>query len=188
MGEPRTGPRLLTVALRRSAAIRMRIDGVPVTDIRDELGYKSTGAVYQDIGRALAQYVGQPAAELREIEVLRMDAQLLRLSEMEARVRQVRDATHVTVNNGKVIYVPGPADDGTMIPLLDDEPVLRATAQLISIERQRADVQQRRAKLLGLNAPERIELLSLDQIDEAIAKLQAEMAAMDHADAGADHG
>lgn len=168
-----------------------RIDGVSVPDIRDRYRYKSTGAVYQDLSRALEQFVGEPAAELKAMELARMDAQLVRLSEMEAKVREVRDREHLTVSHGKVITIPDPAfpnDPTKVIPLLDDEPVLRATAQLIAIEGKRGDVQQRRAKLVGLDAPTKVAVITDAALDEELAREQAAIAELERQAAAEDDG
>lgn len=185
-GPPATSPRRIQTALRRRQAIEMRLAGVPVPEIAERLRYTSTGAVYQDIGRALVAYVAEPAEELRALELARMDQTLMRLDEREARVLEVRDRPHWTVSNGHVVTVTVRNPDTgveTVEPLADDGPVLAATAQLMAIEKQRADVQARRAKLIGLNAPEKHEVFTIDQIDAELARLDAEIAMRADADA-----
>lgn len=184
MTASKTSPSRLGVALRRSKAMQDRIDGVSVPDIRDRYGYKSTAAVYQDLSRAVAQFVGEPAAELKAIELARMDAQLRRLSEMEEKVREVRDREHLTVSHGKVITVPDPAfpdDPSKVIPLLDDEPVLRANAQLIAIEGKRGENAERRAKLLGLNAPTKVAVITDEALEDAIEDESTRIADLERA-------
>lgn len=181
----KTSPARLAVALRRAKAIQMRLDGASYEEIfAAGLGYRSRGAAVQDVQRALVDLTAEPTAELRALEVARMDATLVRLNEREARVLEVRDAEHITVNNGKVIMVPGP--DDTMIPLLDDEPVLRATTVLLGIERQRADTQQRRAKLLGLNAPTKVSVITDAALDEELARAAAEASELERLTADED--
>lgn len=162
-----------------------RIDGVPIPEIQIRYRYKSPAAVYQDLSRALDAFVGAPAAELRALEVARMDAQLVRFNEMELRVREVRDREHITVNNGRVITVPGKDADGNDkdIPLIDDEPVLRATAQLLAIEDRRGHVQERRAKLIGLNAPTKVSVITDEAIEDELATIAAEIAELEQAEA-----
>lgn len=181
MAASKTSPARLGVALRRSKALQDRIDGVKVTEIRDRYGYKSTGAVYQDLSRALDQFVGEPASELKAIELARMDDQLARLAEMEEKVREVRDREHLTVSHGKVITVPDPADPIKVIPLLDDEPVLRANAQLIAIEGKRGENAERRAKLLGLNAPTKVAVITDEALDDAIEDESTRIADLERA-------
>jgi len=89
--------------------------------------------------RLAAQNDGQAAAH-RALELLKLD-------ELEQDVNRVLKAAHVTVNNGKVIYDP---ISDSHSPLLDDDPVLRAAVVRLRI----AD---RRAKLLGLDAPTKVE-------------------------------
>ncbi len=53
-------------------------------------------------------------------------------------------------------------------PLRDRAPVLAAIDRLLKIE-------ERRAKLLGLDAPVRAELITIDAIEAEVARLAAEL-------------
>lgn len=184
---PRTSRSRIEVALRRAQALQMRIDGVPVAEIMEQLGYKQHGHFYQDIERALDTYVGRPAEHLRALEVARMDQQLVRYNEMAERVLEVRDREHITVNNGRVITVSaGPGEPE--VPLIDDEPVLRATAQLLAIEDRRADVQLRRSKLLGLNAPAKVAVITDEALNDELVRTAAEVAELERFAAGEAEG
>jgi hypothetical protein len=177
---PKTAPSRIKVAERRAEALKMRKDGIAPVIICATLGYRSTAAFYQDISRALASCVGEPAAEVRALEVARMDDALVRFNEMECKVRAVRDREHITVNNGRVITVRDKAT-GEEVPLIDDEPVLRATAQLLAIEGKRGDVQARRAKLLGLDAPTKVSVITDEALDDELARTAAEVAELERA-------
>jgi hypothetical protein len=74
----------------------------------------------------------------------------------------VLERNHVTVSHGRIIR--GENEE----PLLDDGPVLTAIDRLLKI-------QERRAKLLGLDAPARHEVVTLDALDTEIARLSAEL-------------
>jgi len=67
-------------------------------------------------------------------------------------VDAVLERAHIVVNNGKVIMDPSSADceEGPR-PLLDDDPVLRATQTKLRIA-------ERRAKLRGLDAKAEAEV------------------------------
>jgi hypothetical protein len=69
---------------------------------------------------------------------------------------------HVVVQSGKVVK----GDDGQPIP--DDGPVLQATATLLR-------VMERRARLHGLDAPAKHEVLTLDAIDAEIRRLEEQL-------------
>lgn len=149
------------VAERRSEAIKMRRDGVRYEDIAAALGYNSRGAAVQDVQRALATMVSEPAEELRALELQRLDA--MWQAALEVLVRE-----HITVSNGKVVTLNGE-------PIKDDGPVLNAIDRLLRI-------QERRAKLLGLDAPAKHEVVTLDAIESEIRKLNDELARADELD------
>lgn len=146
-------------AQRRRQAIDMRMAGHSYQRIADELGYTSRGAACQDITRALEQAVAEQVISVeayREEELQRLDALLT-----EAWAVLKRD--HLTVSHGKVVY-----DDSTGKPILDDGPTLAAIDRILKI-------QERRAKYLGLDAPTRVEAITVDAIDAEIARLAAEL-------------
>jgi hypothetical protein len=72
---------------------------------------------------------------------------------------------HVVISAGKVVVHPD-----TRQSLEDDIPVLKAIDTLLRI-------QERRARLLGLDAPAQttVHVLSEDAIDQEIARLEAEL-------------
>jgi hypothetical protein len=92
---------------------------------------------------------------LRSLELARLDA-------LQGRTWAVMEREHVTVSHGKIIR----GEDGK--PLRDDGPLLAAVDRLLKIA-------ERRARLLGLDAPTRTELITLDQVDAEIKRLTEEM-------------
>jgi hypothetical protein len=175
----------LAVALRRAKALELRIAGKSPAEIVDaDIGYRTAHHVVVDVGRALAATVAEPAADVRAMELLRLDQALQRLAEDEAKVRAVRDREHVTVSHGRVIYVKD--DAGNDVPLIDDAPVLQANAQLMAIEDRRRHIQDRRAKYLGLDAPAKVQVISDDDLNREEQRLAAELAELEQAAAGAD--
>lgn len=126
-------------AERRAKAVRARLEGKTWQQVADELGYSSMAHAHKDVTRALdaaRKDLALVAEQHRELELQRLDS-------LEASARAVLDAAHIVVQHGKVVY----DDDG---PLVDHDPALRAVDRLLKIA-------ERRAKLLGLDQPVRLE-------------------------------
>jgi hypothetical protein len=92
--------------------------------------------------------VQEPAEELRQLELMQLD-------ELARAARAVLERKHLMVSHGKIVRLGQPfvnddgnaeVDDGRGEPLKDDAPVLAAIDRLLKI-------QERRAKLLGLDIP-----------------------------------
>lgn len=101
-------------------------------------------------------------------------AELVKLDAMETACWAVLRRRHITISHGRVVESPETGE-----PLEDDEPVLRATATLLRVA-------ERRAKLMGLDAPSRqtVTVVTEDVIDAEIARLTAELETTDAASAG----
>lgn len=127
--------RSIETAQRDAQAARYRARGWSYQRIADEMSISRTAA-HEAVQRALRETVEEPAADVRALEIARLD-------EMYERVLEVLERQHVTVSNGRVIYV---GDQ----PLEDDGPVLAAVDRLLKI-------QARRAALLGLDMPTKVE-------------------------------
>ncbi|MBH1938972.1 hypothetical protein I5Q34_32725 [Streptomyces sp. AV19] len=117
-------------AQRDAEACELRARGWSYKRIADHLG-ADVHTIHDGVQRALRAIVQEPAEEVRTLELERLD----RLYE---RAVEVLERRHVTVSQGKIIYEGGE-------PLADDGPVLQAIDRLLRI-------QERRAKLLGLDA------------------------------------
>lgn len=132
------------VALRRSQAIEMRNNNATWEEVAEALDYASPGAAHTDVQRALKAYVdmqGLAAEELRARELADLDA-------LKDKAREVMNRRHVVVQNGKVVreWVDGEPGEA----LEDSGPVLAAMDRLLKIS-------ERRARLLGLDAPVKVE-------------------------------
>lgn len=140
-------------AARDAEAARLRGQGMGYQAIADQLGI-SLSTAHEAVQRALRAIRAEGAAEARQLELERLD----RLYEAAVRVLE-RD--HITVSQGRIIRTRVLDDDGEPIidgyedsgkpiyrerDLLDDGPTLKAVETLLKI-------QQRRAALLGLDAP-----------------------------------
>lgn len=146
----------IDVAERRTKAINLRRDGHTWEDIATQLGYADRGAACKDVSRALAARLaeqGQAADEAREIELERLD-------DLWRRALAVLTAQHEVIYQGEATGIP------------DDGPSLAAIDRLLRIS-------DRRAKLLGLDAPTRVEgtlgAAGADaQVEALIAQVEAE--------------
>lgn len=99
----------------------------------------------------LARRVDPKIDQYRALHLERLEGELVRLNDLEARAREVLDRHHITVNNGRVIKL----DDGE--PLQDDGPVLAAIDRLVRIEDARRKNNAEQRKLLGLDAPTKVD-------------------------------
>ncbi|MFK0222225.1 hypothetical protein ACIQWN_29045 [Streptomyces vinaceus] len=138
-------------AERRGKAIRMKIDGATYTEIAEALGYHSRGSACTDIRRALEKHVieeGLAIETWRELELQRFEA-------------EIRD--HIRLRNA---YWDAAIGGDTKAAEIVD----RARN---SIRKAVAD----ECKLLGINAPQRLEVLTIDALDVQIQRLEAELGA-----------
>jgi hypothetical protein len=109
--------------------------------IGERLGMTMQGA-YEAVKRAIADIPKDGAEEVLKMELKKLDY-------LESRAAEVLDKKHYHVTpGGKLVDLDGEI-------LEDDAPVLQAIQTLVKI----AD---RRARLLGLNAPTRTELTGKD--------------------------
>lgn len=148
-------------AARDAEACRLRARNLTYRQIADELGIDVRSA-YDGVQRALKDTLQEPADDLRRLELERLD-------ELARQARGVMEATHYVVDKGSVVIWEGS-------PLLDDAPVLAAVDRLLK-------VQERRAKLLGLDSPQRVSV-DAQQIGEDIKGLLAALAGDGEGDDG----
>ena len=160
MARPTRAQRV-AIAERRAKNVALRMTGRSWASIADELGYGSPGAACQDFSRTLEASI---AEQHRSVDLYR-EEELQRLDLLMTEAWTVLKRAHVTVSHGRVIR-----DEETGEPLLDDSPVLQAIDRVLKI-------QERRSKLLGLDAPTKVEAITIDSLDAEIAKLAAELEA-----------
>ena len=131
---------------RDAEAMRLRSRGKTLRFISDKLGYGGESNVLAAISRHYKSIVAEPAQE-----IIRGQTELL--DHLTDQAVQVLERHHVTISGGRIVYDgPEPTEDeeDTRSPLFDDGPVLQAIATLLR-------VQERRSKLLGLDAPQRVD-------------------------------
>lgn len=125
-------------AQRDAEALAHRSRGLSYRDIALTMGMASVSSAHASVQRALAATIPtEDAAAVRTLELDRLDT-------MQAAVMAVLERKHVTVSNGRIVYL----DDE---PLEDDAPVLAAVDRLLRI-------QERRSKLLGLDAEQKVNV------------------------------
>jgi hypothetical protein len=178
--------RTVETAERDAAAARLRSRGRTYAQIAEELGLSGKQVAFDCVQRAIKAIVKEPATEALAIELERLDLDLIRLEELETEARTVMRRNHLTVSHGKVISTANP-DTGKEEPLLDDGPVLQAIDRLVRIEEARGRNSDRRARLLGLNAPTRVDAIVHEvtqqdlELQELLREAKAKVAAQEQA-------
>jgi uncharacterized small protein (DUF1192 family) len=169
--QPRSGRgrfvKSLETAKRDAEAAQLRAEGKTYDQIAEALDFSDRSLARRAVERALAATVREPADELRQLELIRLDA-------LWVEAVKVMTSEHITVNNGRVIEIDG-------VPLKDDGPTLSAIDRLLKI-------MERRAKLVGLDSATKVEVLSVDALDREIAKLTAELGGAEADEASAAEG
>lgn len=118
---------------RDGEAARLRARWLTYRQIAEEMGYADESGAYRAVQRALKASAQEATEEVRRQEVERLD-------DMARKVMEVIERRHVVVS-GNNRY-----DD-----LQDDQPTLQAIDRLLKI-------QERRARYLGLDAPQRLSV------------------------------
>lgn len=152
--------RNLETATRDADAARLRARGRTYRQIATELDMAGPGKAYEAVRRVLAETTQEAADDLRLIELERLD-------QMYQAALKVLETEHYAVSHGRVIYL----EDGGP-PLTDDGPALQAMDRLLKI-------QERRAKLLGLDAPTKANVTVSDSMTEEISRLAAQLGIAD---------
>lgn len=158
---------------RDAEACRLRTRGLGYRQIAESLGYDSDASAYNAVKRSLQATLAEPAEEVRKTELQRLD-------DLYQAALAVLERMHVTVSNGRVVQhrvagtgtwdaAAGRWVDAEWVDLADDGPVLAAIDRLLRI-------QERRARLLGLDAPVKHEVRNVDALDAEIEQLVARLA------------
>lgn len=179
--QPRTGrgkfTRGIDTAERDAKAARLRAQGLTYEQIARELDFADRSNARHAVERALKATVEEPAAEVRQRELERLD-------ELWQRAWKVLDTDHLTISHGRIIRrkigvekfddgIEKLDADGNPIPIyedvIDDGPKLQAIDRLLKI-------QARRAALLGLDTPVRADVTihQVDPMDTALAEILRE--------------
>ncbi|GAB3802463.1 hypothetical protein GCM10028798_19660 [Humibacter antri] len=149
----RSTARALSDAQKAAEAVRMRVTGMTYREIA-VVQHVAVSTVHERVCRALAAVPVEAVNELRALELQRLD-------DLQARLTAIASASHPKVSRGRVIT--GVDDWG---------PVLRALGQL-------RQVSESRRKLLGLDAPAKVDLHVSDEMTAEIERLAAELGVTD---------
>lgn len=152
--------RSVDTAERDARACRLRSEGRSYAEIARELGFSEPTVARRAVERALVAVVAEPAGQLRTLELARLDLLL-------GKAWAVLQAEHIAVSQGRVIIDPRNGE-----PMTDHGPVLAAIDRVLRI-------MERRSKLLGLDAPIKVETITVDQIEAEIGRLAAELGMAD---------
>lgn len=152
-------------------AARLHAHGYTDGMIAQMLGYPSPRACGEGRRKVLKEMQQAPAAEIVQVELQKLDMELVRLEGYERKIHAVLESRHITVSNGRVIINPD-----TEQPMEDDGFVLQAIDRLVKIEDARRRNAERRAKLLGLDAAVKVDATvhQMTQEDIELAELVRE--------------
>jgi hypothetical protein len=168
--------RTIKNAQRDADAAALRAKGWSFQRIANELGFASKGKAHDAVSRAFADIPTEDTEEAKRLDLERID----RLLEF---TWDVLEREHVTISDGHVVRrkigtehdengYERLDDEGKPTPLyedvMDDDPVLRSVDRI-------AKLLERRAKIIGYDAPARSEVITMDAIEAAIRKLEAEV-------------
>jgi hypothetical protein len=152
--------RSIDTAERDAQAAHLRSEGKSLDQIASILGYADRSGAKRAVDRAFAAVPVAAVEELRTTESAKLDR-------LTVEAWNVLHADHFRVgNSGKIVI-----DPATGKPLDDPAPRLSAIGALLKI----AD---RRAKLLGLDAPARSAVEISMTPENALAVMEAEIARM----------
>ena len=141
----------LTLSERNQRAAQMRLRGIDCQTIAETLGI-ALSTVYVAVDSAMKEVPFADADSLRKIELAHLD-------KAQSKAFEILEKQHVAISaGGKVVY-----NDGE--PVLDDSVALKAVDSLVK-------VQGRRAKLLGLDAPTRVQaMIAIITLDDQKADI-----------------
>jgi hypothetical protein len=146
---------------RDADAARLRALRFTYQQIADQLGYADHTGAMKAAKRGRDRAVREPHEDMVLMDLAELD-------EMAREAWRVLRNTHYVVDRGDVVLHPE-----TGLPLVDDGPILDAIRRLL-------DVQQRRAKLVGLDAPAKAQVThATADVDAAVAELAEQLAAQD---------
>jgi hypothetical protein len=72
-GQPKSSQKTLEAKDRQRRAIEMRLTGMGLQDIADQLGYSDASGAFRAIKRGMEKSVREPAEQLLTMELMRLD-------------------------------------------------------------------------------------------------------------------
>lgn len=155
--------RTIEGAERDAEAARLKSRGLSYGQIARNLGYETDSGAYKAVQRALAAVPAESVDELRRIQAEQIDA-------LTAKAIEVLESTHYAhTQHGELVRGPEGPNGEPGEPLIDSMPVLHAIDRVIRLA-------ERRSKLMGMDAPSRHEVVTLDYLDAQIRDAAEELA------------
>lgn len=155
--------RTLEGAERDAEAARLKSRGLSYSQIARNLGYADHAGAYKAVQRALAAVPTESVDELRAVQRAQIDA-------LTAKAIEILESTHYAYTvHGDLVRGPEGPNGEPGDPLLDPAPTLAAIDRLIRLA-------ERLSKLMGLDAPTRHEVITLDYLDAQIRAATEELA------------
>jgi hypothetical protein len=145
--------RSLDTARKDALAAELRARGMPLWEIAGKLGYSNESGASKAIARALAAVPAEGVAELRALECERLD-------QLTRQLFTLLDTKYPLLIPGRELV------DQNGAPVADPGPILAVVDRLMRIS-------QRRARLLGLDAPVKRETEELTQPARGALELTA---------------
>lgn len=139
---------------RDAEAARLMALGWHEDEVTERLGYSDPTATIRGAKRAMAEVLRFARDEQRLME-------LRGLNEIEVRLWRLLDTDIVLVQHGKVVVIDG-------APTKDHRFALEVMDRLMHVKAQRC-------RLLGLDAPTRTEVFTIDSVEAEIARLTHEL-------------
>lgn len=146
--------KFLPSSQRDAEAARMMALGWHEEQVAESLGYGNSKEAVKGAQRAMAEAIRFARDEQRFME-------LRGLNEIEYRLWQKLDQEVVLVQHGKMVFIDG-------VAMIDERFSLEVMDRILHVKKQRCD-------LLGLNAPTRAEVYSIDGIEAEIQRLRTEL-------------
>ena len=147
-------------AERMGEVVRLRVMGLTFEQISDQVGVAKSTA-HEDYRLAMKLWNGESVHEARHIEGARFDAALR--SAWAVRTRAERGIPMLD-GDGQTI-VDG---DGKLFMIVNDDMVLKACREIVHIETARC-------RLLGLNAPQQVELMTGVEVTDVADQIREKM-------------
>lgn len=153
--------KLLKGAGVRAEAARLKAIGWPAEDIAEKFGWYDPDGT-PDVNRVFAAIRTHLASMYRftvdEAKIIELES----LDQLEYRLWRLLEEEHVVISQGRIVR----HEDGT--PVSDKRFVLETIDRIDKIK-------DKRNKMLGLYAPSKIEVISIDRIEQEISKLEQQL-------------
>lgn len=156
LGQINASQKCIAAAERARQALELRKAGAQYADIATTLRYADASGAYRAVARALARLTAEPAAELRELEVLRLDRMLQAIWDQVIRGNHgaIDRALRIAERRARLLGLDAPQKFAPTTPGGEEE--YGSAAELYRL-RQLAEIFGRGGETPGAGVPERPE-------------------------------